>query len=173
MIWRLLSLLPGPSAQELYTAIMRDEVAPALRGMGLSGSGQRYRMRAPGFWAQIGFQKSRGNDADLVKFTVNVSVIEQAAWERDRQARPYLPARPSPHCIYGVEQWTERIGILMPSQADHWWKVRSGWPTTRIAAEVVTAIADYGLPAMKLRIEDLSEVKPPDIEVPRACEPER
>ncbi|MBE1530803.1 DUF4304 domain-containing protein [Actinomadura algeriensis] len=140
----------------MFAAMMKDEIAPALRGLGFVGSGVRYRLPDAGYWAQIGFQKSRSSTAETVKFTVNLSVIERDVWERARLVRGHLPERPSPNTGYVGLGWTERIGgVMAPCSDEPWWTVRRGRPTAQVAAEVVAAIGDHALPALRGRIENV------------------
>src|SRR4051794_2946812 len=81
-------------AQDAYKTVLRDVIAPALRGMGFKGSGTLYRLDDEKCWARFGFQSSSSNTVDLVKFTVNLAVIDKAAWLRIRDELPYLPKIP-------------------------------------------------------------------------------
>jgi hypothetical protein len=44
--------------QATYRAMLRDDIAPALRALGLKGSGSRYSLPDPESWALLGFQAS-------------------------------------------------------------------------------------------------------------------
>ncbi|HZG03318.1 MAG TPA: DUF4304 domain-containing protein [Streptomyces sp.] len=147
------------TAHEVYDHAVRARIAPFLRGLGFRGSGARYALPSDTVWAQLGLQRSRGNSADEVAFTVNVSVIGRAEWERACAQSPRLlagrpgrpgPARPSPNVHHAVGE-TVRIGSLMPGGRDVWWSFRSGpEPAGELAepvvAEVCAAIGDHALP---------------------------
>ena len=131
------------TAQESFKRLLRDRVAPVLRAEGLRGSGASFVLPDPTWWAQVGFQKSKWNNADEVTFTVNLTLTDkawwdherrehspmhdhappgtdQAAWDAERLARSAYPVRPSPN----VFNWgnAQRIGHLMPGVGkDHWW----------------------------------------------------
>lgn len=137
-----------PNAQDTFKAMMRERVAPALRELGCKGSGQTFRLDLPGYWAQIGFQKSHGNSSREVSFTANLSVISKAEWAERRLAKPYLPECPKPN-IYYMIPWQERIGSVLPEGGqDKWWRVHPG-EGAAVAAEVIAAFRDHALPAMR------------------------
>ena len=136
------------NAQETFKALMRDEIAPALRQLGFKGSGQAYALPSETCWALVGFQKSQASEASYVRFTVNATVVSREAWEQERAERPYLPERPSPNTFYGKFAWQERIGGLMPGGQDRWWEITGRTDARAIAESVIEAIRDYALPAM-------------------------
>ena len=144
------------TAQQTFDQMMKEEVAPALRKLGLKGSGQRFELPSNEFWLLIGFQKSQWSDSDDVRFTINLNVASRARWEEARLTRPYLGARPSPNTLYTAPAiamddyaWSRRIGDVLPGGADRWWKVTPSSDTRLIADEVVAAIRNYALPAMR------------------------
>ncbi|MFU8873639.1 DUF4304 domain-containing protein [Micromonospora sp. SL4-19] len=129
--------------------MLRLVVAPALRGAGLKGSGTRYRLDGETTWARIGFRSSQYNHADLVEFTVNLCVVGRLAWESARRERPHLPKEPSPNTFYGPLVWNHRIGRLMPSGRDEWWRLDRHSDPDAVGKSVVAALLDHGLPAMR------------------------
>ena len=137
------------TAQETFSTMMRSRIAPALRKLGLKGSGQTFQLPSDECWALLGFQRSQWSDAGHAKFTVNVTVASREAWERARAQRSYLNERPSPNTFYGTFVWQQRIGALMPGGEDCWWNVRGGAETSAVASAVVDAIREYALPAMR------------------------
>jgi hypothetical protein len=149
------------TAQETFAAMLRDEVAPALRKLGLKGSGQRYELPSDEFWATVGFQKLKWSDAAKVTFTINLTVASRRGWAEARAVHPYLPERPSPTLTFyiapGVDMdkwvWQSRIGLLLSEKNDRWWDVTPGQDIRPLAAEIVGAIRDYGLTAMRARME--------------------
>jgi hypothetical protein len=66
-----------PTAQVVFERMLREEVAPALRELGLRGSGQRFRLPSESHWALLAFQKSQWSDADEIRFTVNVMTVSE------------------------------------------------------------------------------------------------
>ena len=141
-------------AQEAFTVMMREQIAPALRSLGLKGSGQSYSIPSESHWALVGFQKSGASSAGAVKFTVNLQVQPRDAWERAYQERSWIGAKPSPNTLAGVEGgWWSRIGQLLPDGEDRWWWIEPDRPTEPVADEVIAAIRDYALPGMRLRMK--------------------
>ena len=129
--------------------MLRDELAPRLRQLGFKGSGQAFSLPDVERWITIGFQKSAWSDADSVRFTVNVTVANKAEWERMRQERTHLPAKPAPNRFYGSFVWQKRIGHLLPGGEDQWWEVASdSSEAPKVAAAVAAAIRDHVLPAI-------------------------
>jgi hypothetical protein len=125
------------SAQETYKAMLRDHVAPALRELGLTGSGSTYRLPDDHYWAQVGFQGSRYDEPREVAFTVNLSVVARDVWARAHDAFPRaLSARPAanvrPSLLCQADQgryWADRLGVVTPAASDLWWHVRAGEDT--------------------------------------------
>ncbi|MET9614244.1 DUF4304 domain-containing protein [Kitasatospora indigofera] len=140
---------PGPTAQELYRAMLRDNVAPRLRALGWQGSGQRFTLPDPGAWVQLGFQSFRFSTADTLEFTINISVIGRPAWETYRDENPGHPERPNPTFQYSRKLAPVRIGYLLADRRDTWWRISTDRPpelTDRTADEVVQAVCDFAVP---------------------------
>ena len=141
------------TAQEAFTRMIKAEVAPALRRLGFKGSGQRYELPSKTHWAVVGFQRSTSSDAKHVKFTINATVVSREEWERASNEQPWLGKRPSANARSSVG-WEARIGGVMPNTGgDHWWSVTPGSVTEPVAGEVVGAVRDYLLPAMRARMD--------------------
>lgn len=140
------------SVQDIYRVLLRDLVAPELRAMGFKGSGSRYRLDDQEFWAVLGFQASAYNTSKAMRFTANLCVVGRSVWDSARRERPYLPESPAPNVYYGTFTWHRRIGRLMPHEADLWWDLDHATEPAVIADEVVTAIRDFGLPAMRQQL---------------------
>lgn len=141
---------PPPTALALYAAMMKDDVAPRLRRLGLKGSGGRFHLPSDTCWALLGFQRSAWNDADHVRFTVNLTCVAKAAWEAARETKG-LSERPRPNVHYGLFAPSTRIGALRPDlrpdlREDTWWDVRSGVATGPVADAVMHDIETHGLP---------------------------
>ncbi|GAA0912957.1 DUF4304 domain-containing protein [Streptomyces thermoalcalitolerans] len=136
------------TAAAVHAYAMRTRTAPHLRALGFKGSGQRYALPHEKAWAQLGFQKSRGNTARSMRFTVNLSVIGKEAWERAHAEASWLPERPNPNVRYGARGETVRIGLLLPSRSDVWWGFEAGeGPVEELAepcaTDVCTVITDH------------------------------
>ena len=139
------------NAQAMFQSVLRDQVAPVLRAHGWKGSGREYKRASDLYRAFINFQKSVHNTKDEVEFTVNLGVLNDDAiaersaawgeaieqWGRDVIAIP----------TWG--SWVTRIGFLLPTRRDKWWRLVTGKSPEKIATEVVNALTDYALPAVE------------------------
>lgn len=147
------------TAQKALEAMLRDQIAPALRALGLKGSGQEFSLPSPTHWALLGFQRDKWSNRSSVRFTVNVVVVRRDVWDKAYAAHSWMGARPHSRTSgYAVSDselpgfWYERIGLLMPRHDDHWWDVGRATDTKKLATEVVSAIDTHVLPAMRERM---------------------
>jgi hypothetical protein len=141
------------TTQDHYTVLIRDHISPALRQLGLKGSGGTYLLPDATHWAIIGFQRSIYGDRHETKFTINLTVVGRDDWGSARTTQPHLPKRPAPGTFYGNWLWQRRIGELMPSPHDYWWHFTPRTDLDALAADVIAAIRSYGLPAMRERLD--------------------
>jgi hypothetical protein len=133
------------AAQDQYKRMLREEVAPALRHLGLTGSSGNFVLADPDYHLLVGFQRSRSNTAEAVRFTVNLAVISKKAWEQRWQ--PWW-GKPSANAQGPLGTYM-RLGELMPQHDDVWWELASGTDTAALAAEVVQAVVQFGLPGLE------------------------
>jgi Domain of unknown function (DUF4304) len=140
------------TAQEAFTMMVKEQIAPSLRELGFKGSGQRFVLPSEKHWAQIGLQKFTRSNRDFVDFTANVTVVPRDVWEAERAEAPHLPKQPAPNIFYGTYAWQKRIGDLVPEREEKIWRVSPDRPTEHVAEEFVAAIRDYALPAMRKRM---------------------
>ena len=141
------------TAQEAFTMMVKEQIAPALRELGFKGSGQRFVLPSPDHWAQIGLQKFTWSNRDVVDFTANVTVVRRDDWDAQRAEQPHLPQRPAPNVFYGTYSWQKRIASLIPGHAhDKTWRVSPDRPMEPVADDFVATIRDYALPAMRKRM---------------------
>ncbi len=136
----------GPTPQQVYDRLMKESFAPALRAVGLKGSGGRFELPTQKYWAQVGFQKSAHSDSQALTFTVNLSVIGRDVWAEQASAKPHLGKKPAPSTFYG--SWAEqiRIGQLAPSGEDLWWWLRRGEDPRPVDEHVVSILIDAAVP---------------------------
>jgi len=139
------------TAVDEFSTVVRDRLAPALRELGLKGSGTAFLLPDEQSWAIVGFQKSRTSDRREVRFTVNLTVANKLDWERARVVTPWLPARPSGNGRYPVGT-VVRLGLIMPGGRDRWWSVTASAPAAEIVADVIAAIRDHGIPWLRARV---------------------
>jgi hypothetical protein len=109
-------------------------------------------------WILIGFQRSVHSDRSRIRFTINLTVARKATWEAMRSGTmdwkmPY-PLRPAPNTRYGTQIWQRRIGRLLPREQDKWWELGPDTDPQRVAADVIAAIRDFGLPALRAKPND-------------------
>ena len=142
-----MSLDRDETAQQTFRRMLRDEVAPALRALGMKGSGQHFTLPDPEALLLLAFQRSTDSDAARTSFTVNLASLDRTEYE---QQRAEWWGRPTATMELPIGRYT-RLGFLMPAGQDHWWTVRAGAPTADLAAEVVAAIERYGLPDLRRR----------------------
>jgi hypothetical protein len=122
--------------------------------MGFKGSGGRYELPHPAYWIRLGFQKGKANSETHVKFTVNVGVVRRTEWAAARLGNPRLPEDPGYLVLWsflGMPGWFRRIGHVM-GQDDHWWEIRFGRRGLLIAREVIRAVRDDVLPAIRREV---------------------
>lgn len=156
--WRLRPKTPGSAvevtAQAMYAALVKDVLSPGFRDLGLKGSGGRYALASPGFWALMSLQKSAYSDAIEIQFTVNLLAVNREAWEAARAERPHLPERPAAGVLYGEPTAWERIGRLTPDRADKWWRIDDGVDKAEVAADVLHDVRQFALPWLREQLRD-------------------
>lgn len=108
-------------------------------------------MRSASHWALLGFQGPTANSAERMKFTVNCTVVRKDTWAAAYAEQPYIGAKPKPNVRAGVG-WCERLGAWMPDGQDLWWWLERDSDSRQIAEEVVAAIVQHALPAMRAEI---------------------
>jgi len=134
-----------PGVQQVYEQMMRGQVAPALRALGLTGTSRVFRMRRNGHYGEVRWQKDgRQARRQLLRFTANV-----AYW------------------LGG-----DRIAELMPEpQPDLWWELRGGEPAGPVASSVVEAVRRYALPAILAGLDDQDRLHDAGVRWPRTFPP--
>ena len=90
-------------APAAFKRVLREVVGPALRELGLRGSGQTFLLPDSDHWAQVGFQKSWRGTADIVTFTINLKVTRKDWW--DAQRRDHSPLKDVPPLGVDPQSW--------------------------------------------------------------------
>jgi len=134
--------------QDTFKSFMKSEFGPMLRALGFKGTGQNYALPVPGYYVQIGVQKSRYSDQSRISFTLNIQVISEQDWESARQSHPFYPAKPNPNTFYGAGS-NERIGLLLPENRDLWWNFDSRTDTTDLISTISNLFDGYVLPHIR------------------------
>ena len=121
--------------------IARQAIAPILKPLGFRKTGRNWR-RATAHGVQIvNLQASSWNAPTSGRFTVNLAVYFPAEAELADSVTAGRSAPTHSHCIV-----QERIGLLMPEGADHWWEVGCDEDEVEAGGEAAAAVARYGLP---------------------------
>jgi hypothetical protein len=141
----------GLTSQQTYADLIKTVFAPALRNVGLRGSGGRFELPSETQWVQLGFQKSAYSDRNEVRFTINLSVISRDVWDAQVAAKPYLGRMPSPNMNYGTWADQERIGKLTPDGEDKWWRIMRGADAAPARDDALFDLLTYGVPWLKAR----------------------
>jgi hypothetical protein len=142
----------GRSARDVYREMMRETVKPALRRLGFQVSGTTFTLPSTTHLAWIAIQQSPSNTWVRVEFTGSVQVISRAEWAL-RSASPAGTKAPSPIANNYVGWWA-RLGEVSAYQRDYWWSVWAGLPADDVASDLLAAIQDHALPALKSRIAE-------------------
>ena len=80
-------------------------------------------------------------------------MVRKDEWDAAYEEMPFIGRRPSANTQAPVAAaWYERIGLLMPKRSDVWWELHAGGHREHIAGEVVAAIRDHALPALRERM---------------------
>ncbi|KGM03533.1 DUF4304 domain-containing protein [Cellulomonas cellasea] len=159
-------------APVLLAEMLRTSVAPALRELGLRGSGQSYRLtNAGGDHALLGIQKSVASSRSAALLTVNLAYFPGADWDA-AHAAGQVAARPTASARWIPSGWQTRIGLLVDEPHDHWLTVRSPADVSVVSAHLLALVRDLALPQLTAR---LTGATPPPVPVapagdrPRVC----
>lgn len=152
--------LPPVNALQLFDEMLRTQVAPGLRALGLRGSGKNFSLpNGNGDHALLGFQKDKWNTAEVCRFTANTAFHSQQGWQQARTREPWLPASPTPHDM-APRGWQQRVGFLLDPPHDHWWTIRIADDVAAIADHVVAVVREAVLPQLRAR---LAGTEPPPL----------
>ncbi|MCK0116481.1 DUF4304 domain-containing protein [Isoptericola sp. S6320L] len=141
------------TAQERFRVVVRDRLAPALRSMGLRGSGQIYTLPSETCWAQLGIQRSAFSDREKIMFTVNLSVVSRAVWVRTVEERPNLGAKPTPNTasLY-PGRFRERIRRTAGG-GGYWWNLSAdGHDEDATCSDFLETIEMFGVPTLRREV---------------------
>lgn len=94
------------TAQDVYDQMLSEHITPALRSRGMTGARGRYRLPSPDWWAMLGFQKHKRNDASRVRFAIGLTVVARTRWEAGCTVGCRTRPIPEPGAASGVRLGT-------------------------------------------------------------------
>jgi len=113
-----------------------------LKAAGFRRQGNHLHRAVEGLVHAVNFQGSQWGSADSGSFTVNLGVASPLLYTT-WSGTPFPSNPATTHALFPVGL---RIGRLMPSPHDHWWKVDEATNLDVLSNEVAGAILEYGLP---------------------------
>jgi len=110
--------------------------------------------------ATVNFQRSVHNTADLVEFTINLSVLNEPIMRQYSEMAQRHYEQGTPKRLEVLEgSWSCRIGELL-SAFDSWWTFRSGEPTEPVIEGVSDALERTALPRIEAEMDRLGNSQP-------------
>jgi hypothetical protein len=145
------------NAEEWFRFMVDTDLAPGLRALGFFGVGRRFRIESNRHWGEVVVEETRSSTERAVRFTVHVGVISRDEWAHQLRVRPYYPvSKPTPTKTAGAG-WQAPIGELVTVAGfpigELWWELEVGRPFDKLAGEVLTAVREFALPAMRERMD--------------------
>lgn len=145
------------NAEEWFRFMVDTNLAPGLRALGFFGVGRRFRIESNRHWGEVVVEQTRPSTERAVRFTVHVGVISRDEWAHQLRVRPYYPvSRPGPTKTAGAG-WQAPIGELVTVAGfpigELWWELEVGRPFDKLAGEVLAAVREFALPAMRERMD--------------------
>jgi len=145
------------NAEEWFRFMVDANLAPGLRALGFFGVGRRFRIESDLHWGEVVVEQARSFTAQAVRFTVHVGVISRDEWAHQLRVRPYYPvSKPAPTKT-AAAGWQAPIGELVTVAGfpigELWWELEVGRPFDKLAREVLTAVREFALPAMRERMD--------------------
>lgn len=105
-------------------------------------------------YAVESFHTTKSTFTDRVRFTLNVSIVDKASWERARARSPQLPQQPSAEATYGLDDgvWWQPVGTIVGGH-ERWWTLDAdGTKRQFLAREVLGAVEAAVLPVLRERL---------------------
>lgn len=142
------------NAQDWFRFMVDTNLAPGLRALGFFGVGRRYRIESSRHWGEVLVEQARSFTARAVRFTVHVGVISRDEWAEQLRVRPYYPAGEVTRTHMG---WQAPIGELVTVAGypigELWWELEVGRPFDSLSNEVLMAVREFALPAIRTRMQ--------------------
>ena len=124
----------------LIDTIIASGPAPLLKTSGYRKMARSFYAKAGDLFKVVQFQASMWNTPDSAQFTLNLKIVLPYFHEK-WLGKPF-PKNPGSAAPVA----TQRIGMLMPENLDRWWEITPKINVERVATQVSTALAKFGLP---------------------------
>lgn len=118
---------------DVVTELVTRVEAQVGRPLGYKRAGLRLRKDLGDVLGVAWYQKSRANEGESIKFTVNVEMSVPALSASSRSSEAH---------------WTDRLGFLLPAESDVWWTVTHE-TLDAVVAEHVAAFRDVVDPHLR------------------------
>ncbi len=120
----------------------------SLESLGFRRRGDHLCREIDGLFHCVHFQSSQWGSASEGRFTINLCIASPVVWEIWTET-PF-PKNPASAQI----PFTQRLGLLRPSNRDLWWNVDANSRFDLLSAEVNETLREYGIPYLnQYRIE--------------------
>lgn len=131
-----------------FQQMLKECLAPMLKGYGFSKSGNTFVLNKEMNWGMINFQKSTQSTKDRVKFTITLGIASE------RLLRFFQIRNKRPQIINS--HWNQRLGFYLPEHRDTWWTIESDISTEKLCEELKKHICDLAIPEINEYISDES-----------------
>jgi len=159
--WQLLSHIVGKrtlqgvvmtaEALEGRFAAIVQVAADLLKAHGFRKRGRTFRRPAHGNLEVIEFQRSHGNSAATLRFTLNIGVVSaHLAGERELDLSKAGSAD---------AHLRRRIGDFLPVPDDKWWELSTGGSDDTVIAEITSLLAHHAVPYLSDHSSDTALVR--------------
>lgn len=148
--------LPKMNVQEKRTFIF-DKIADFLKDDDFKKRGNHFFKRNGEIGYCVNIQNDKWNDANQIRFTLNVGIFTEAFWLEceDFKNTGIIPTFPKEYeCAI-----RKRIGNLLPVKEDKWYCITSGTDVMKLWSEIERDLTEYILPFFA-RYDTASDVIP-------------
>lgn len=135
--------LPKMNVQEKRTFIF-DKIADFLKDDDFKKRGNHFFKRNGEIGYCVNIQNDKWNDANQIRFTLNVGIFTEAFWLEceDFKNTGIIPTFPKEYeCAI-----RKRIGNLLPVKEDKWYCITSGTDVMKLWSKIKRDLTEYILP---------------------------
>jgi hypothetical protein len=122
-------------------------IGRCLKAKGFFKKGDTFYLSRNNNWGLINFQKSIGNVPSETTFTINLGVSSTALRNFDGEDVRTKPSIEDSH-------WRKRIGFLLPSKQDFWWRIDGNTSLEKLQNEIIDLIITVAIPEVEQHISD-------------------